>query len=168
MARHALQKETGAVGAKILYSDCTIHHGGIVLGVNGLIGFAHRQVLSEAAGNLNRLVVINNFSAVSGACLAVRKGVFDSLGGFDAQNLPNGLFDVDFCLRLGEKGYRIVWTPYAVMLKDDETVTERTIRRGNGPEVEFFKRRWHHLIENDPYYNPNLTRTAEDFSLRLS
>ena len=166
MASLARQKEIGTVGAKLLYKNGTIHHGGIVLGVGGSVGFAHRGFPADTQENILRAQVINNFSAVSGACMATRKQVFLELGGFDEENFANGLYDVDYCLRLREKGCRIVWTPYAELIMEDKTATEKTIENKNSEEVKTFQKKWEHLLGSDPYYNPNLSLSGEVFSIR--
>ncbi len=165
MASLALQKEIGAVGAKLLYRNGLIHHGGIVLGIKGSAGFAHRGLPGWFAENLLRAQVVNNFSAVSGSCMATRRDLFEESGGFDAAHFANGLFDVDYCLRLGERGYRITWTPYAEFFIDEKTATETAVENKDSKEVKAFQRKWAGVIENDPYYNPNLTREREDFSV---
>lgn len=166
MAALARQKEIGAVGAKLLYKNGTIHHGGIVLGVGGSVGFAHRGFLADTQENILRAQVINNFSAVSGACMVTRRQVFLELGGFDEENFVNGLYDVDYCLRLREKGCRIVWTPYAELIMEDKTATEKTVENKNSEEVKTFQKKWGHLLKSDPYYNPNLSLSGEVFSIR--
>jgi O-antigen biosynthesis protein len=160
----ALQKEIGAVGAKIFNPDETIRHAGVVLGMNDLIGFAHRGLPKGNAGYLQRAQLVNNFSAVANV-LAMRREVFESLEGFDAENFPNGLFDVDFCLRLGEKNLRVVLTPYAELRQFSESSTEKILKRKDAAEIENFKTRWKDLIANDPFYNPNLSLENERFEI---
>lgn len=165
MASLALQKEIGAVGAKLLYRNGIIHHGGIVLGIEGSAGFAHRGLPGWFAENLLRAQVVNNFSAVLGSCMATRRDLFEESGGFDKALFANGLFDVDYCLRLQESGYRITWTPYAEFFMDEKAATEAAVENKDSKEVKAFQRKWAGVIENDPYYNPNLTREREDFSV---
>lgn len=160
----ALQTETGAVGAKILNPDETVRNGGVILGVNNLIGFAHRGLPGENAGNLQRAQVINNFSAVSGA-FAVRRQLFEEMRGFDAENFPNGLFDVDFCLRLGARGFRIVFTPYAELVQTADSTTEKILRQKDSMEVLNFKKKWSREMEADKFYNPNLSLKDAKFQL---
>jgi glycosyltransferase involved in cell wall biosynthesis len=162
----ALQQEIGAVGAQIFSRDERIRHAGIVLGINNLIGFAHRGLPTLSSGYLQRAQLINNFSAVANV-VATRREVFESLAGFDAENFPEGLFDVDFCLRLGEKNLRVVLTPYAALLQNSASSTETILNRKEAPEIENFKTRWKDLIENDPFYNPNLSLENELFEIEL-
>ncbi len=133
MTSFAFQKEIGAVGAKILYADNTILHGGLIVGAGDSVGIAHHHTPREEGGYFFRARLVNNFSAVSVSCLAARREVFQAVGGFDAENYSNNLFDADFCLRLREKNYRIVFTPYAELVQLDEkkTVefTKKSIRR---------------------------------------
>lgn len=164
LTRHALQKEIGAAGGKILNTDATIRNAGIILGMQGAIGFAHQGFPADVTGNFLRAMVINNFSAVSGA-FAVRREIFG--GGFDAKNFPNGLFEIDFCLRLREQGLRNVFTPYAEFLQTAESPTEKVLRRGSA-EVLYFKEKWKNILERDPYYNPNFSLAGETFSIALS
>ncbi|HEX9962969.1 MAG TPA: glycosyltransferase, partial [Pyrinomonadaceae bacterium] len=164
LAGFALQKEIGAVGAKIYSPDEKIRHAGIVLGVNNLIGFAHRGLPKDGGGYFQRAQIINNFSAVSGV-VAMRREVFESLGGFDAENFPNGLFDVDFCLRLREKNLRVVFTPYVELLQTSDSSTETVLKQKEAFEIENFRTRWKNLIENDPFYNPNLSLENERFEI---
>jgi O-antigen biosynthesis protein len=166
LAGYALQKEIGAAGARILYRSGALRHGGIIHGINDFLGFAHRGQ-TASLGHMARTSVINNFSAVSGACIAIRREVFDELNGFDAENFPDGLYDADFCLRSGDNGYRIVWTPHVEFISDRETNTEKVITRKNSPAIGFFKEKWKSVIEKDPYYNPNLARSKEDFSVEI-
>ncbi|MBC7795751.1 MAG: glycosyltransferase family 2 protein, partial [Pyrinomonadaceae bacterium] len=107
-----------------------------------------------------------NFSAVSSACLAIRSEVFDEVSGFYAENLPNGLFDADLCLRIGEKGYRIVWTPHAECVQIVDSATEKAVSR-NSPETVYFKRRYEKILKNDLFYNPNLSLDDENFSVAI-
>jgi glycosyltransferase involved in cell wall biosynthesis len=160
----AQQKEIGAVGAKIFNPNETIRHAGVVLGINNLIGFAHRGLPKNAASYLQRAHLVNNFSAVANV-LAMRREVFELLEGFDAEKFPNGLFDVDFCLRLGEKNLRVVLTPYAELRQFSESSTEKILQPKEAVEIENFKTRWKDLIENDPFYNPNLSRENERFEI---
>jgi glycosyltransferase involved in cell wall biosynthesis len=165
LAGFAMQKEIGAVGAKIFGPDEKIRHAGIVLGVNNLIGFAHRGLPKDEAGYFQRAQIINNFSAVSGV-VAMRREVFELLEGFDAENFPNGLFDVDFCLRLRrEKNLRVAFTPYVELLQTSDSSTESVLNRKETLETENFRTRWKDLIENDPFYNPNLSRENERFEI---
>lgn len=165
MVGFAIQTEIGAVGAKILDADGMILHGGIILGTNDFIGYAHSGFPKEAGGNLGRAQVVNNFSATTIDCLATRRDVFKQVGEFDAENFPNKLFDVDFCLKLREKNLRVVWTPYAELRQTDERNLLNLQKKSSDSEREFFKQKWQTLIEHDPFYNLNFSRRNARFKL---
>ena len=169
MVSQALRPEIGAVGAKLLYPDNTVQHGGIVLGIGGCAGHAHKGLPRDSSGYFYRAQLVSNFSAVTAACLVVRKSVFDEVGGLDETNLAVAFNDVDFCLRLIKAGYRNLWTPYAELYHHESA----TRGRDDTPEQKarlaseeaYMKATWGDWIRNDPAYNPNLTLEHENFSL---
>jgi glycosyltransferase involved in cell wall biosynthesis len=170
MVRHAVRPEIGCVGAKLYYPNDTIQHAGVILGIGGVAGHAHKYFDRHADGYFSRLHLVQNVSAVTAACLLVRKSVFDEAGGLDQENLTVAFNDVDFCLRVREMGYRNLWTPFA------EAYHHESVSRGaddtpekrdrHNREVDYMRRRWGDSLFNDPAYNPNLTLIHEDFSLR--
>ena len=112
MVSHGLRPEIGAVGARLWYPDGTMQHGGVILGAGGIAGHAHAGIRHEH-GYFARAHLVQNFSAVTAACMLVRKDLYLQLGGLDEQNLAVAFNDVDFCLRLREAGFRVLWTPHA-------------------------------------------------------
>lgn len=169
MVGHVLRPEVGVVGAKLLYPDDTVQHGGVILGVGGCAGHAHRGFDRDDPGYFGRAQVASNFSAVTGACLVTTTEVFHSLGGFDEENLGISYNDIDYCLRVIEKGLQVVWTPFALLYhhesasrKSDEKRSEQTRAH---QEKSYFLARWQHKIFYDPAYNINLTLEHENFSL---
>jgi GT2 family glycosyltransferase len=167
LAALSLQKKIGAAGAKLLYQNGRIHQGGIVPGINGTAGYVYRGSPGWYRDSLMRAQVINNFSAVSGACLATRKTVFEEAGGFNSTDFPGGFYDVDYCLRLREKNYRITWTPHVELVADGKTATEKIVEDKNSIEVTAFHEKWKSFPETDPYYNPNLSLKREDMALDI-
>ncbi|MEG1886832.1 MAG: glycosyltransferase family 2 protein, partial [Oscillospiraceae bacterium] len=169
MLMFSQRKDVGAVGAKLYYSNNTVQHGGVIVGINGVASHAHKNFGSQDPGYFGRAAYQQDFSAVTAACMMMKKSVFCEVGGFD--NIFAVAFnDVDICLRIREKGYLVAWTPYA------ELYHHESISRGpeNTPkklkrftkEVETFLSRWEDFLKKgDPYYNPNLTLKREDFSL---
>ncbi len=169
MVSLALQPDVGAVGARLWYPDMTLQHGGVILGPGGVAVHAHKALPRGLHGYAGRAALIQSFSAVTAACLVVRKSLYQQVGGLDEQNLSVAFNDVDFCLRLREAGYRNVWTPYAELLhhesatRGEDVAPEKRARFER--EIAFMQKRWGALIDHDPAYNPNLTVGAEDFSL---
>ncbi|MCA8271941.1 glycosyltransferase family 2 protein [Burkholderia sp. AU30280] len=170
MVSHALRPDIGAVGAKLLYADGFVQHAGVVMGIGGFASHAHRLYPSTHPGYAGRAALVQNFSAVTGACMVMRREVFRAVGGFDEENLPVAFNDVDLCLRVREAGYRIVWTPYAVLHHfesysrgDDQMSAEKRARFNR--EKSFMLARWNTDQLNDPYYNQNLTLDREDFAI---
>src|SRR5205085_1300297 len=108
MVSHAMRPEIGVVGAKLLYEDGTIQHGGVIF-VGGVAGHAHRGVCGASAGYMCRAQLIQNFSAVTGACLLIRREMFDQVGGLNETELAIAFNDVDLCLKVSECGYRVLW-----------------------------------------------------------
>jgi hypothetical protein len=169
-AGHALRREVGAVGAKVVRADETIGHAGMILGAGGVAAPAHEGFLGKSFGQNARTRVIQNFSAVSAACLITRRAVFQEVGGFDAYNLPRRHWDLDYCLRVRERGYRVVWTPYAeLQLKRAEA--QKPARDGSStpppdrrPDDDYMVTRWRGILLNDPHYNPNLNLMRADFT----
>jgi GT2 family glycosyltransferase len=168
MVSHALRPDVGAVGCKLIYKDGRVQHAGVILGVGGVAGHAHKYFNRESKGYFSRLQLIQNYSAVTGACMLMRRAVFDEVGGFDEKNLKIAYNDVDLCLRVREAGYLIVWTPYAELYhlesasRGYQDTPEEQSRLLN--EANYMKSRWGRTLLNDPYYNPNLTLDREDFS----
>lgn len=169
MVAHAIRPQIGAVGAKLYYPNDTIQHAGVVLNVHGLPTHAFKGFPREAPGYLGRLWRIQNYSAVTGACMALRRQVFAEVGGFDEKHLPVAYNDIDLCLRLGELGYRVLWTPYAELYHHESATLgpaqapERMAQQRR--EEDYFRHRWKPLLQHDPAYNPNLTVGSTDFSL---
>ena len=166
----AEQERVGCVGAKLVYPDRRIQHGGIVLGLYGLAGHAHRFAEHDDPGYLGRLNSIQNVSAVTAACMLVRRRIFDEVGGFD-EGLAVAFNDVDFCLRVRAAGYLNVWTPFAELIHHESVSRGRDLspaksRRFAG-EYATMQQRWGRELLDDPYYSPHLTYDREDFSLRL-
>jgi glycosyltransferase involved in cell wall biosynthesis len=170
MVGQLVQPDVGAVGAKLYYDDGRIQHAGIVLGVYGVAGHAHRLFDRLSSGYSGHLQLAHRMSAVTAACMVVRREAWEQVHGFDEWNLPIAFNDVDLCLRLQEAGWSVVWTPYA------ELFHRESISRGRddiGPRADAFKREVRYMeqrwgfdwLRRDPYYNPNLAFDAEDFSL---
>lgn len=157
----AVLPEVGAVGAKLIYPDNRVQHGGVVLGVGGIANHFCHLLPRSASGYFGRNQLTSSVSAVTGACLVVRKSVYDEVGGLDETNLPVAFNDVDFCLRVLERGFRNVWTPHA------ELYHHESVSRGpdNAPrkvdrfqkEVDYMRRRWAAKLASDPFYNPNFS-----------
>ncbi|MFN2453416.1 MAG: glycosyltransferase [Pyrinomonadaceae bacterium] len=167
MVSHALRPEIGIVGGKIYYSDDSIRHAGIITGIGGVASNVYEHLPQRIANQIIAVNIAQNFSAVSAECMVMRKEIFNETGGLDAINLPLTYSDVDFCLRVRERGYRILWTPYAEFYYLEHSPRKRRISSQRLPhskkESAYMKSRWGHLLSRDPYYNPNLTLDGEPF-----
>jgi GT2 family glycosyltransferase len=160
LVSQALRPDVGAVGAKLLYADDTLQHGGVVLGLGGVAGHYLTGAGRDDAGNSGSLGLVREVSAATAACLALRRGVFEAVGGFDAANLPVAFNDVDLCLRIRAAGWRILWTPFAELYHLESAsrgsdLTAEKARRFAG-EVAHMQRRWGATLAGDPFGNPNL------------
>ena len=169
MVSIALQKHVGAVGAKLYYPNNTIQHAGVVMGVGGVANHAFKHARRDDFGYFGRAKLISSYSAVTAACLIVKKSIFLEVGGLDEANLTVAFNDVDFCLKVKQAGYRNVWTPYAEMYHHESISrgaedTPIKMARFKG-EIDFMRQHWEQIILNDPAYSPNLTVDFEDFSL---
>jgi GT2 family glycosyltransferase/glycosyltransferase involved in cell wall biosynthesis len=156
------QDAVGAVGAKLVLADGRIQHAGMILGVNGGAAHAFYGLEGDVVAYNAYTHVIRNYSAVTAACLATRKDVIEAIGGFNEQ-LPGDYADVDFCLSAIQRGYRVVYTPYAELYHFENTSIQQ--RTKNPQEFGLFQQRWRGYIKRDPYYNSNLTRTDVDFTI---
>ncbi|QOP42675.1 glycosyltransferase [Sulfurimonas sediminis] len=171
MVSHACRKEIGAVGAKLYYDEGTVQHGGVVLGIGGVAGHAHKHFEHNAYGYFSRLQIVQNYSAATAACLVVRKELFVEVGGLNAEKLTVAFNDVDFCLKLQKKGYRNLWTPYAQLnhyeskSRGSEDTDEK--KRRFEQEVLYMKKKWNKTLMNDRYYNKNLTKKHENFGINI-
>ena len=171
MMRYAVRTEIGAVGAKLLYGDGTIQHAGVIVGIGGAAGHAHRNLSAADVGYFGHAHLPQFVSAVTGACLLVDKRKFLAVGGLDEEFLPIAYNDVDLCLKLELAGLRNVYVPHAVLVhhesksrpNDHAPSRIESYRR----ELEAFQDRWGAKNYMDPLFNPNLDRSSETFLIQL-
>ena len=169
MASHALLPGVGAVGARLLFPDQTLQHAGVVLGIGGCAGHAQRGLAAGERGYFGRATLTHTAAAVTGACLVIRKAIYEQVGGLDEENLAIAFNDVDFCLRVRAAGYRNVVVPAAELYHHEsatrglDTAPEKRARFR--AEVRHMVRTWGDALYTDPCYNPNLSLLHEDFSL---
>jgi len=161
MVSHAIRPEVGAVGARLWYPDGRLQHAGVVLGLHGVAGHAFQHFLAQPVAPMNRTFVLaQNYSAVTAACMVLRKTIFDDLGGFD-ENLPSNSNDVDFCLRALQTGLQIVWTPYADLIHHESASRGRDFGSAQRAQVlremAYMLEKWGEQLRNDPFYSPNLS-----------
>lgn len=170
---YAQREDVGAVGAKLYYPDKTIQHAGVVIGLGAhrTAGHTHYRVSSNNLGYMGRLCYVQNMTAVTGACLMIKKKIYDELGGLD-ESFAVSLNDVDFCLRIREAGYLNVFTPFAELYhyesasRGSDIEGERAERYNE--ESERFREKWRKMLESgDPYYNPNFSLDRSDFALKI-
>ncbi|TDH60557.1 glycosyltransferase family 2 protein, partial [Dankookia rubra] len=169
MVAHALRPGIGAVGARLLYADGRVQHGGVVLGVGGVASHYHPFAGREDPGYHGALRLVRRVAAVTAACLAMRRTVFEAVGGLDAEHLAVAFNDVDLCLRIRAAGHAIVWTPHA------ELYHLESVSRGfdGAPqnrerfarEVAYMRGRWGPALDADPYYSPNFSLQDAGFNL---
>jgi len=171
MMVHAIRPEVGAVGAKLLYPDGMIQHGGVLVGQHGAADAAQRAFSGDEDGYFHSAMLVQNVSAVTAACMVCRRDEYLAVGGMDAERFSIAFNDVDFCLKLRARGRRILWTPHA-LLCHHESATRQT---GRSPEAQAHEQRevaqlrakWQTDRFLDPFYSPNLTRglqTHVDFT----
>lgn len=173
MVSHAVRPEVGAVGARLLYPDRTVQHAGVVLGIGEIAGGvaspAFKGLPGRAAGPGGRAKLIQSYSAVTAACLAVRKSLYTQVQGLEEQHLAVAYNDVDFCLKLREAGLRNVWTPHATLIHHESVSRGRDLQPGKLErllgEAAHMRARWGAGLDDDPAYNPNMNRRTADFSL---
>ena len=174
---YAAREDVGAVGCKLYYKDWAIQHAGIVIGLGAhrTAGHTHYRLAKDNLGYMGRLCYAQDVSAVTGACLMVSRKKWDEIGGFD-EEFAVALNDVDFCLRLREKGYLNIFTPFAELFHfesasrgdDTDGSNAERARRYDG-EAEKFRNKWKSQLEaGDPYYNPNFSLDHSNYTLKAS
>jgi len=167
MLEHAQRPEIGAVGAQLWYPNDAIQHAGVVMGLYGNCSHAFKNLAAGRPHYFDFPELIRNCSAVTAACLLIGRDKFFRAGGFDESNLAVAFQDVDLCLKLLELGYRNIYTPYAKLYHHESATKTEDEKIPDPAEDAFMKTKWARYIADDPYYNPNLTRRDEDFSLRI-
>ncbi|WP_313079625.1 glycosyltransferase family 2 protein [Atlantibacter sp.] len=169
MVSQLLRPGVGAVGARLFYTDGRIQHAGDAVGPGGCADHFHSGLSADEPGYQRRAVSAQELSAVTAACLLTHRQLYVNLGGLDEVNLPVAFNDVDYCLRVGEAGMRIVWTPFAELYHHESVsrgkdATPQQLARAQ-QELTYMKKRWAQRLKNDPAYNPNLSYDRPDFSL---
>lgn len=171
MVSHAIRPDIGCVGAKLYYGNDTLQHAGVITSLGGVAGHSHKYFPRSSVGYFHRLVLVQNLTAVTAACLLVRREVYNQVGGLNEKDLTVAFNDVDFCLKVYSAGYRNLWTPYAELYHHEsisrgaEDNPEKIARFNR--EVEYMKATWPALLDRDLYYSPNLTKAREDFSMNI-
>ena len=172
MLMYAQRPDIGAVGAMLYYPDDTVQHAGVIVGLGGPAGHAFNGCRRGENGYMDRLSYAQDMSAVTGACMMMRRSVYDQLEGMD-EKLAVGLNDIDFCLRARKSGYMIIWTPYAELYHYESKSRGKNDTPEDGirseQEKALFCDRWADILEKgDPYYNPNLSLLRSDFEPKKS
>ena len=169
MLSYCMREDVGAVGARMYYEDGTLQHGGVIIGLGGVAGHAFLGIDGDSPGYFARAQVVHDLSAVTAACMMMKKRVYEEVGGFDSK-FAVAFNDVDLCLKIRKAGYLIVYDPYAELIHYESKSrgyedTEEKIERFHG-EVNLFQTRWKDFLKKgDPYYSPNLTLDHNDFGL---
>ena len=170
MVALSVMNDVGAVGAKLIYSSDRVQHAGIVLGVGGIANHFNHAMPRSNTGYFGRNVLTSSVSAVTGACLVVRKSAFEEVGGLNETDLAVAFNDVDFCLRLKKRGYRNIWTPHAELYHHESATrgaehTPENVERFQR-ELDYMRTNWGHEIDHDAFYNENFsTDISECFQL---
>ena len=169
MAGHLLQQRVGAVGARLLYTDGRVQHGGVTVGPGGCADHLHAELPREHRGYCQRAMIVQELSAVTAACMLTWKQLYQQLGGFNEKRLPVAFNDVDYCLRLQEAGYQVIYTPHAELYHYESASrgpesTWRKLLRAH-LEMKYLRKRWRARMRHDPYYNPNLSYEQPNFTL---
>ncbi|NET07053.1 MAG: glycosyltransferase [Symploca sp. SIO2B6] len=170
MLEQAQRPLIGAVGALLLYPDNTIQHAGVIAGIGGVAGHSHKYFKASSQGYFSYIKTVNNFSAVTAACLMCRRNIYEEVGGFE-EKLSVAFNDVDFCFKLVEKGYRNIYLPHVVLYHYES----KSRGSDNSPsklsrfikEIEYMQNKWKAIIANDPCYNPHLSRKIENYSIEI-
>jgi GT2 family glycosyltransferase len=169
MLMHTQREKIGITGVKLYYPDDTIQHAGVILGLRGVAGHSHGGFNRNDLGYCGRLKIIQNLSAVTAACLMIRRSVYEEVEGLD-EEFPVAFNDIDLCLKAKDKGYLNIFTPFVEMYhyesksRGKDTTPEKAARFEK--EIARFHEKWGLWIR-DPYYNDNLTLDEEDFSLKV-
>lgn len=171
MIQQAQRKSIGVVGCKLLYPDDTIQHAGVILGLGAIAEHPYLCYPKNHGGYFGAIASINNYSAVTGACMMCRREVFEAVKGFE-EELEVAFNDVDFCLKVRELGYNNLYLPHVVLYhyesksrgKEDTPEKQARFRK----EINYMRKKWGKIIDNDPCYNPNLTRNKGDYSINLN
>ena len=169
MLGHLVQERVGIVGAKLYYPDGRVQHAGDVVGVGGIATHLHASIERDHPGYGRRAVLAQELSAVTGACLMTWRSLYLQLGGLNERHLPVAFNDVDYCLRVWEAGYRVIWTPYAELYHHESVSRGQDLMPGKKVrfrrEEAYMRSRWKHVLQHDPFYNPNFSYNRPDFSL---
>lgn len=169
MVSIALQPGVGAVGARLWYPNDTLQHGGVILGFGGVANHAHLGLAKGDPGYFGRAMTLQAVSAVTGACLVIKRTVYAAVSGLDDKNLAVAFNDIDFCIRIQQEGFRNIWTPYAEMYHHESATRGSDLtpekRERFEREVSYMQNRWGDKLVVDPNYNPNLTLTGMVFNL---
>lgn len=167
---YCTRSDVGAVGARLYYEDDTIQHAGVVIGFGGIAGHCFVQQKRGFTGYCHRIICAQDYSAVTAACMMVKREAFEKVGGL-TEDFEVAFNDIDFCLKLGKEGYHVVYNPYAELYHYEsksrglEDTPEKVARFNR--EIAEFEKRWPDILrDGDPYYNPNLTLDSQDFSLK--
>lgn len=170
MVEQAQRPSIGTVGALLLYPDNTIQHAGVVMGIGGVAGHSHKHYLADSPGYFDQILTVNNYSAVTAACLMCRQEIFKSVGGFE-EELTVAFNDIDLCLKIVAKGYRNIYLPHVKLYhyesksrgyEDTPAKLARFLK-----ETEYMQNKWEKFIEYDPCYSINLTSKHEDYRIRI-
>lgn len=167
---HAMRPEVGAVGVKLLYPDDSIQHAGVILGVGGVAGHGFKRLPKDTTKQFNRANLPHFVSAVTAAFLCIRRETYQEAGGLDGENLRVAFNDIDFCLKVRERGFNNLYHPdivayhYESYSRGMEDTPEKKARFEK--EVHYMRDRWGDLLDDDPYFSPNLSLRSEQFDIR--
>jgi GT2 family glycosyltransferase len=162
LVRFAVKPQVGVVGAKLLFPNRKIQHAGVVLGMGGISGHIYRRRSNHVTGYLQQAITTREMIAVTGACIAIERSKFEAVGGFDAENLPVDLNDIDLCLRVAERGWTNLWAADSVLIhvQSASRGVERNPFDQYRQERAYFVRRWVEAIRDDPYFHPAFSLSA--------
>lgn len=172
MLNHAQRPEVGIVGAKLLYPDGSVQHAGVVLGLNGPADHPYNGAALDAPGDMHRLLVDQNLSAVTGACLMVRKSLYEAVGGLDEGDFKVSYNDIDLCLKVRQSGHLVVWTPHALMMhvgsvsqKSVGSAADEAKRQRFAAEQDAMYAKWLPALAHDPAYHRHFTLYGKGYEI---